>query len=80
MSNRTTPRRYATLINEDTGDVISLYLHSHEAIDAEIDQRIRLDRARGHGCASQNEATRAKFHAALESQCRAMKEMPAAQG
>lgn len=68
MSNRTKPRvHYATFINEDTGEVIPLYLHSREAIDAEIDQRIRQDRALGLDC-TEHEATRARFHATIDRQ------------
>ncbi|WGR95179.1 hypothetical protein MTX26_04375 [Bradyrhizobium sp. ISRA443] len=50
--------RFATYRNDETGETTPLYLHSHEAIDAEIDQRIRADVSR----AAQHEATRAKWH------------------
>ena len=59
--------RYASFANEDTGEVTPLYLRSHEAIDAELDQRVKLDKALG--CADRargHEATRVKFHTRLD--------------
>jgi hypothetical protein len=59
---REVPRvHFATFIHEDSGETTPLYLYSHEAIDAEIDQRVCFDPTR----ATSHEATRTKFHAAL---------------
>lgn len=53
---------YATLRNEDTGEITPLYLYSHAEVDAEIDQRIRLDRGQN---AAHHNAKRAAFHQQL---------------
>jgi hypothetical protein len=58
--------RYATCINEDTGEITPLYLHTHEQIDDEIDQRVRLDKRAGCRNFERHKATRTKFHALLD--------------
>lgn len=60
-ANSIRPRvRFATYVSEDTGDIVPLYLHTHDEIDGEIDGRIRRDSDH-----SRHEHTRAKFHAML---------------
>lgn len=55
--------RFAKFVNEDTGEETPLYLHSHEEIDAEIDWRILREPDR----AAHHEATRTRFHTALNA-------------
>ena len=63
--SRSTARgvRFARWLNEDTGELTPLYLHSREEIDAEIDWRIN----REPGRVAHHEATRTKFYAALDA-------------
>lgn len=62
MKHQTMPGvHYATLTNEETGEVIPLYLHSRGEIDAEIEQRIRSEPHRRPA----HEATRAKWRTML---------------
>lgn len=58
---------FATYRDEDSGETTPLFLYSHGEIDAEIDRRIRCDAGAGIERLSKHEATRAKFHAALEN-------------
>jgi hypothetical protein len=63
-SSHGAPRvHHATLVNDDTGEEQSLYLYSREEIDAEIDQRIRLDPTR----TAEHEAKRVTFRAAYDA-------------
>ncbi|QOZ47593.1 hypothetical protein XH89_31970 [Bradyrhizobium sp. CCBAU 53340] len=72
MKNPTAPGvHYATFINEDTGEVIPLYLRSREEIDLEIDHRICRDRVIGLD-STEHEVTRAKFHEALKALARSL--------
>jgi hypothetical protein len=56
--------RYATFVNEDTGEITPLHLYTHEAIDDEIDQRVKFDKRAG---LEHHEITRAKWHALLDT-------------
>jgi hypothetical protein len=58
--------RYATLTNDDTGEITALYLYTHEAIDDEIDRRVRIDKLAGCPDFERHRVTRAKFHALLD--------------
>jgi hypothetical protein len=58
--------RCGTWINEDTGEITPLYLYTHEAIDGEIDQRVRLNKLTGCCDLESHRAARAKFHALLD--------------
>jgi hypothetical protein len=58
--------RYATFINEDTSETTPLFLQTHEAIDDEIDQRVRQDKRAGRRDFERHRATRAKFHGLLD--------------
>lgn len=53
--------RYARFLNEDSNEVFPLFLYAHDEIEAEIHHRLKHD-ARGR---QKHEATRAKFHLAL---------------
>ena len=58
--------RYATFVIKDTGEITPLYLYTHEAIDDEIDLRVRRDKLAGRCDFERRRATRAKFHALLD--------------
>ncbi|MBN8976331.1 MAG: hypothetical protein J0I08_07625 [Rhizobiales bacterium] len=58
--------RFASFLNEDTGETKPLYLHTHAAIDEEIDDRIQRNLDSNPERIAKLETKRAKLHSELD--------------